>query len=305
MSTDARIARSVSNEIPMAVASTGAAPFLRVEDVQVERGSRKLLREASLEARSGEFIAVVGPNGAGKSTLLRAITGEWSYSGRIELFGAAQSVWPRDQLARRMACMPQSSSLAFAFTVAELIALGRLPHASAGGRSDRRVVSEVIDLLNLASLQHRSYTTLSGGERQRAQFGRVLAQVWEDPEHALLLLDEPTSALDLAQQATLLSIARQRSRAGTCVIAVMHDLNLAARYATRVIALVGGQLVGDGSSHELLTASFVESVFGVAADVERAASDGAPIILVRDASAKRFADVARSGMAPDSGRRNS
>lgn len=285
MSTDAQVAWSGRDAARPAVASAKAAPFLRVEDVQVERGSRKLLREATLEARSGEFLAVVGPNGAGKSTLLRAISGEWSCSGRIELFGAARGAWRRDLLARRMACMPQSSSLSFGFTVAELIALGRLPHAGAGSRNDRRVVNEVIDLLNLASLQHRTYTTLSGGERQRAQFGRVLAQIWEEPEHSLLLLDEPTSALDLAQQTALLSIARQRSRVGTCVIAVMHDLNLAARYATRVIALVDGRLVGDGSSRELLTADFVESVFGVAADVELAACDGAPIILVRDTSA--------------------
>jgi len=259
-------------------------PFLRVAHASVKRGDRTVLSDISLQARSGEFVAVVGPNGAGKSTLLRAVTGEWTCSGRIELFGSVREDWQRNELARHMACMPQSSNLAFAFTVSELVALGRLPHATAGERRDRYVVDEVIELLALGPLRHRSYTTLSGGERQRAQFGRVLAQIWEEPERAILLLDEPTSSLDLAQQANLLSIARQRSRAGTCVLAVMHDLNLAARYATRMVALVGGRLAGDGSSNDLLTADFVESVFGVAAHVEPAASDGAPIILVKDAS---------------------
>ena len=256
-----------------------SARFLDVEALEVVRGGRRLVQQVTLHACAGEFIALVGPNGAGKSTLLRAITGEWPGGGRVELFGRPRSAWPVRELAQRLAVMPQSSTLTFGFTVSELIKLGRLPHADGKGRHDREVIDEVIAELDLGALRHRTYTTLSGGERQRAQFGRVLAQIWEAPERSLLLLDEPTSALDLAQQLALLSIAKARAHAGTCVIAVMHDLNLAARYATRVIALAGGRVLGDGTCTELFTADFIARVFGVAAEVERAACDGAPIVV--------------------------
>ncbi|HOX90069.1 MAG TPA: heme ABC transporter ATP-binding protein [Burkholderiaceae bacterium] len=265
----------------------GVEPSLALEHVSVFRGRRALVQSASLQAGRGEFIALVGPNGAGKSSLLRAVTGEWTSSGQVRLFGRARADWPVRELARRLAVMPQSSSLVFAFTVSELIAMGRLPHAGCGRRHDRDVVEEVVERLGLQALRNRSYTTLSGGERQRAQFGRVLAQIWEAPGDALLLLDEPTSALDLAQQLSLLSIARERAEAGTCVIAVMHDLNLAARFATRVVAMAGGRVLHDGTCRALYSPTILAEVFGVVAEVEHAACDGTPIVIARTLDKRR------------------
>jgi iron complex transport system ATP-binding protein len=253
---------------------------ISVSGLTVSRSGQKLLNLARLQLRAGELLAVVGPNGAGKSTLLRALTGEWASHGQLTLLGRPLRAWSRPLLAQRMAVMPQNSHLQFDFLVHEVVALGRLPHRAREPGTNHHAVQEVIGVLGLESLKHRRFTTLSGGERQRVQFGRVLAQIWGVEQPGLLLLDEPTSALDLAQQKQVLDMARAQSQQGCAVLAVLHDLNLAARYADRIVVLKDGTLKHEGTPDAVLTDGILRSCFGVTATVERAMADDRPMVVL-------------------------
>ncbi|GAB4038625.1 MAG: heme ABC transporter ATP-binding protein [Rubrivivax sp.] len=257
---------------------TGA--LLAVADLGVRREGRVLLDRVSLEVAPGEFVAVVGPNGAGKSTLLRAITGEWASDGDVRFAGRRRGEWHREALARRLAVMTQQPQLHFAFTVREVVELGRLPHRGAGAQADRKVVDAVLAALDLETFADRSYLRLSGGERQRVQFARVAAQIWEPDAPALLLLDEPTSALDLAQQQSVLGLAQQMRSRGTAVVAVLHDLNLAARHADRIVLLQGGRVALSAQPQQALQPAVVREVFGVEADTLVGPREGRPIVVV-------------------------
>ncbi|MDM7941399.1 MAG: heme ABC transporter ATP-binding protein [Hydrogenophaga sp.] len=253
---------------------------LMVSGLRVSRGGGDLVLIDDLRIAPGEFVAIIGPNGAGKSSVLKAVTGEWESVGAITLLGRSLSEWKRGDLARRMAVMPQSSQLAFDFTVREVVAMGRLPHRGESIHTAVRVVNETLSALALDEFSHRRFTTLSGGERQRVQFARVLAQIWDEPSDRLLLLDEPTSALDLAQQKAVLDHAWHQSRQGATVVAVMHDLNMVSRYADRVLVFSNGRLVKDAPPVEVLTEVGIQSVFGLRVGVERSISDGLPIVLM-------------------------
>jgi iron complex transport system ATP-binding protein len=256
------------------------APVVRLESLEVSRGGRTLVRLDRLAVRPGEFVAVLGPNGAGKSTVLRALTGEWPSRGTVELFGRPLGQWRRDLLARRLAVMSQSTRLTFDFTVEEVVALGRLPHRGEPSSRAREAVSCSIGALGLQPYAHRAYTTLSGGEQQRVQFARVVAQLWGCTDPRLLLLDEPTSALDLRQQRSVLDLAHAASRAGASVVAVMHDLNLAARFADRVCVMSAGAIRVQGAPADCLRAGPIRDAFGTEVVTETARSDGLPVVLV-------------------------
>jgi iron complex transport system ATP-binding protein len=260
---------------------TGAfdAPVLAVDGLRVVRGGRTLVDVDRLEVQAGAFVAIVGPNGAGKSSVLRAVTGEWAAVGSIDLFGRPLRAWPRLELARRLAVMSQSSHLSFEFTVEEVVTLGRLPHRGESAAHARAAADAAIAALELSAQAGRIYTTLSGGERQRVQFARVLAQLWGSTQPRLLLLDEPTSALDLRQQRAVLDLAWQASREGASVVAVMHDLNLAARYADRVCMMSDGVIRARGTPAECFTPSTILGTFGVHVLTELARSDGLPMVL--------------------------
>jgi iron complex transport system ATP-binding protein len=257
-----------------------------ISHLTVTRSGKVLLNLAHLQLQPGELLAGVGPNGAGKSTLLRALTGEWACRGDLAILGQQLRDWSRPLLAQRMAVLPQNSHLQFDFLVHEVVALGRLPHRAREPRLNRMAVDAVIDALGLDALQQRRFTTLSGGERQRVQFGRVLAQIWDVEQPGLLLLDEPTSALDLAQQKQVLDMARAQSQKGCAVLAVLHDLNLAARYADRIVVLKAGALAHEGLPDAVLTDAVLNSCFGVAATVERAKADDRPMVVLSRGEAK-------------------
>jgi iron complex transport system ATP-binding protein len=254
---------------------------LLVESLRVERAGRTLLALDRLAIRAGEFVAIVGPNGAGKSTLIRALTGEWPARGRIELFGRALSDWDRRALATRLAVMTQASVLGFDFTVAEVVALGRLPHRGESRASAGEAVASALEALELGPFAQRSYLALSGGERQRVQFARVLAQLHGIEGERALLLDEPTSALDLRQQRSVLDLAWRAARSGACVVAVLHDLNLAARYADRICVIESGRLLADASPSHCLTEAMVARAFGLPVSIEPSRIDGLPVVLPR------------------------
>ncbi|HVK99757.1 MAG TPA: heme ABC transporter ATP-binding protein, partial [Dongiaceae bacterium] len=225
--------------------------------------------------------AVVGPNGAGKTTLFRLLAGELTpCTGDIQFNGRDMPRWPLTQLARMRAVLPQSSTLQFAFTVQEVVAMGRMPHAT-GQRIDADIVQEVMQVCDVHRLATRPYPALSGGERQRVQLARVLAQVWQpvaDGER-LLLLDEPTSALDIAHQIELMQVVRRVCAADIAVLVILHDLNLAARFAHRILMLHDGRLVAQGTPDEVLQPDLIECVFSVKTQIIKHPIYGCPLVV--------------------------
>lgn len=254
-------------------------PVVEIDDLSVMREGRALAHVPTMRIDAGDFVALIGPNGAGKSSVIRAITGEWPYEGKVLLFGQNLKQWPRQALARRIAVMPQQSHLNFDFTVIEVLKMGRLPHRGESAERTRMAVEASINGLSLETLASRRFTTLSGGERQRVQFARVMAQLWGVDEPTLLVLDEPTSALDLAQQQVVLDQAWHLSRAGTTVVAVMHDLNMVCRYTNRVLVIAKGHACFDGVPHAFMTPDQLKGVFGLNANVQQHCVDGYPAIL--------------------------
>ncbi len=243
-------------------------------------GSKKLLHNVSLTARPGELLAIVGANGAGKSTLLKLLSGDLRPGvGEVLFEGRRLADWPPAALARRRAVLTQQHALALAFQVRELVLLGRYPHF--GGQPTARdwaVVAAALDLVDLSHLAGRAYPTLSGGEQQRAQLARVLAQVWE-AEGGFLLLDEPLTGLDLRHQHHTLAVAHQLTRRGFGVIAVLHDLNLAAQYADQVLLLRQGRAVASGPPAQVFTPDYIHLGFGIEVELLIHPSLGYPLIV--------------------------
>ena len=250
--------------------ATSSNATLRCQHVSIMIGTQTLLNGVSLDVAAGEVLALVGPNGAGKSTLLKAISGELRPStGNIAINGLALHQWARGELARTRAVMPQDSQLAFAFSAREVVELGRFPHCNGAITThDRQVAREAMAAVGVIDLAFRDYATLSGGERARVNCARALAQIWPDEEHAstqrLLLLDEPTAALDLKHQGTVLSLVRRFAKAhNIAVLAVLHDINLAAEYADRIAWLKGGKLAALGTPAQTLCAETLKHVYDV------------------------------------------
>lgn len=236
----------------------GDPPFLEVVKVGYEVDGRWLVRAVDLTVEPGTFTALLGPNGAGKTTLLRLISGELTPSqGDVALRGASVSARRPEDLARIRALLQQRRHLAFPFTAEEVVRLGRHPHRTPGTRHDE-VVNGSLDRVGARSLAPRIYPTLSGGEATRVDLARVLAQ-----EPALLLLDEPTNHLDPRHQHEMLEICSALTAEGCAVVAVLHDLNLAALHAHRVLILSQGEPAALGAPREVLTAQRIEEVFGL------------------------------------------
>lgn len=254
--------------------------MLKVSQLSCARGGCEILRGIDFELRSGEVLAVLGTNGAGKSTLLATLSNELpAFSGSVELAGRVLGSWPVLERARRLAVLPQASALAFGFGVEEVVALGRLPHDS-GRQRDLQIVDEAMAAADVAHLRGRSYLALSGGERQRVHLARVLAQIWDAGANACLLLDEPTASLDLAHQQLILEQARQVAQRGGAVLLVLHDLNLAARYADRLLMLDRGAMAALGTPWQVLEAARIQQVFNVAVRVEQHPQQNCPLIIV-------------------------
>ena len=237
--------------------------MLALDRITVRIGSRVLLDGVTLGVAAGTFTAVVGPNGAGKSTLLAVASGaRVPEGGAATLDGRPLAAYAPDALARRRALLPQESLLAFGFTGVEVALLGRTPHRT-GHAADEAAAARALADADAEPFADRRYPTLSGGEKQRVQLARTLAQL-DGPEAAVLLLDEPTAALDLAHQHRVLATAKALAAdRGLAVVAVLHDLNLAAQYADRIALLKGGRLVGEGPPADVLRADLVRATFDV------------------------------------------
>ena len=215
----------------------------------------------SVEIPSGACTAVLGPNGSGKSTLLRLLLGTLTpQAGAITFRGRSISDWTREAMAREVGVVPQGEEAVFPITVREMVAMGRYPHLGAWrreGGADRRAIEEAMRRCDVLPFSHRPLSTLSGGERQRVRLARALAQ-----EPATLALDEPTAALDVGHEMAIFELLRDLGRSGTTVLLVTHNLNLAARYADRLVLLDRGRLAAVGTPAEVLTRETVERVYG-------------------------------------------
>jgi iron complex transport system ATP-binding protein len=230
--------------------------------------SLPVLSGISMDVASGEFLALVGPNGAGKSTLLKILAGLIrSYTGTVEFYGQPLSRFTPAEIARRVAFVPQETHMVFPFTVGQIVMMGRLPHRTVGvlfdTPRDAEWTEQAMALTDTATLSGKTFSELSGGERQRVVLASALAQ---DPE--ILLLDEPTVYLDLKHQIQFYDILeRLNAERQLTIVSVTHDVNLAARYARRLIALREGSLLADGSPDEVLTPQHLYDIFEITATI--------------------------------------
>lgn len=256
--------------------------MIEVNQTTVVRNGRRLIHAVTLGLAPGEVVAVVGPNGAGKTTLLRVMTGEWRPSeGMVRFDSAPLASYDTTALARRRAVMAQKSWLTFDFSVQEVVQLGRTPHKTTR-LHDLKVVQDVMAVVGIKQLAARRYPTLSGGEQQRVHLARALAQIWDAPGEGLssyLFLDEPTSNLDLAHQHHVLKITRQCAKEGVGVLAVLHDLNLAAQYADRIAVMQNGQLIALGTPSEVLTADVLQQAFGIPVHITTHPCHACPLVV--------------------------
>jgi iron complex transport system ATP-binding protein len=250
---------------------------------------RRLLDRVNLALVPGEVHAVLGRNGAGKSTLLRLLSGDLRpESGEILLNSRPLAAWNPLARARMRAVLPQSESLRFGFSVEQVVALGRYAVPQQRPQAERTIVHEALRMAGVEELAQRRYPSLSGGERARVQFARVLAQIWEplgEPSGdqgggpRYLLLDEPTASLDLAHQHACLVQARRFAASGVGVLAVLHDPNLALRYADRTTVLEQGRVIGQGATRELLSRELLQRTYGIGIELLQGAAGTAPVMI--------------------------
>lgn len=258
--------------------------MIEAKDIVLRMGTRQIIDGVSFTVRPGRVTALLGPNGAGKSTMISLFSGERRPDGGgVEIDGEKMERFDPLALARRRAVLLQHSSLDFDFTVAEVVALGRLPFGTTrDALDDEEACLAASRQSGIEGLRSRLYRTLSGGERQRVQFARALAQIWRrgSETHAsrYLLLDEPTSALDLRHRRVLLESARRLADEGVGVLAVLHDLNLAADYADDVVLLDHGRVRVAGGKDDVLTQENLSACFMTPVEIMRKA-DGSIAIL--------------------------
>jgi iron complex transport system ATP-binding protein len=255
---------------------------LALERMSVRLEGRGIVEGFSLDVATGEWVALIGPNGAGKTTIVRAVAGLLAYEGSVRLFGEELASLSRQDVARKLAVVPQMPVIPADMTVLEYVLLGRTPHvayAASPGTSDVAAARSALKRLAIAPLASRRLGTLSGGERQRAVLARALAQ-----EPRVVLLDEPTSGLDLgAQQQVLDLVSMLREEDDLTVLSAMHDLTLAAQYAERLVLVAGGREVARGPASELLTEEIVARHYRASVRILVDGHSGPAVVPVRRA----------------------
>jgi iron complex transport system ATP-binding protein len=253
-----------------------SAGDLVLDAVGVGLGGREVLAPLSTRLSRGRFVALLGPNGAGKSSLVRAIAGLVPNSGRITLDDVDIASLERTERARRVAYLPQGQSVHWPLSVRDIVALGRFPHGLKdprfASREDDEAVETALVRTGILGFAQRNVTELSGGEKARVALARTLAT-----GAGVILADEPTAALDPRYQISIMETLREETRRGALVVAVTHDLGLAARMADQVLLLHEGRLVADGPPAEVLTAKRIAEVYGV--QVFTSERDGEPVIV--------------------------
>ena len=257
--------------------------MLKTENISFSVGKKQILKNVSASFLPGEFNMILGPNGSGKSTFLKIFSGEINKFQGIVLYDDKKiKELRKEELAKKRAVMSQQADLGFPLLVEEVVLMGRYPHFTFNpNKKDIMICNEVIERMNLVEFKERNYLTLSGGEKQRVQFARVLAQVWEKPAdgYRYLFLDEPLNSLDISYQHEFLQAAVELIKDHTVLIAVMHDINLAAHYADNLFFLKEGEMVVHGSPKDILTENILEKVFNVKTKVIENPVTGKPLVI--------------------------
>ena len=253
-------------------------PLLKVDNVSFRYGEQWVLRGIAFTVEKGDFLGIIGPNGSGKTTLLRVIDGiRAPQEGAVLLDGTEIGKLRRDALSRAVAVVPQYSALAFPFSVEEVVLMGRAPHLGRWrfeGDEDNRIARKAMEMTDTLGLAARDMESLSGGERQRVLIARALAQ-----EPRLMLLDEPTAFLDIRHQVDFFDRIRSLNRdRGLTVIAVTHDINLAAHYCDRIILLKGGRIEAAGPVDAVITEEHIRKAYETKILVDRHPGTGSPRI---------------------------
>ncbi|WJH34978.1 ABC transporter ATP-binding protein [Paenibacillus sp. CC-CFT747] len=255
--------------------------MIQVEEASKAYQGQVVLDRVSLHVEAGCFYGIIGPNGSGKSTLLKLISGvEKVDGGSLRLDGREPGAYSRKELARWMAVLQQDAPAPAGFTVREVIEMGRYPYQNWLGEENRDpapLIDRIMSRLELEPFAGRPVEHLSGGERQRVALGKTMAQ-----EPRLLLLDEPTTFLDIGHQIQMMNFVRTwQQECGLTVVAVLHDLNLAAQYCERLLVLHEGRMAGTGSPAEILTGELVARVYGTEPIVLPHPVSGVPQILLQ------------------------
>lgn len=261
--------------------------LLAANRISVGYGGEPVIDELSLAVHRGDFVAVIGPNGCGKSTLLKAFARVNKLSaGEVRLDGQRLDRMRGRAVARRVSLLPQSAVAPEGITVRELVARGRHPHHTVlrqWSPADDEAITTALERTRLNDLADTGVAALSGGQRQRAWVAMVLAQDTE-----VILLDEPTTFLDIAHQYELLELMAELNAEGRTIVAVLHDLNQAARFASRLVVMRDGEVQGEGPPRDVLTAELVERVFGLPVDVVDDPQAGTPMVVPHVRSSARI-----------------
>lgn len=251
---------------------------LHASHVDLAYDRRTIATDLSVSIPDGSFTVIIGPNACGKSTLLRGLSNLLvPTGGHVVLDGKQIATYRAKEVARRLGLLPQSSIAPEGITVADLVARGRYPHQTLlrqWSREDEQAVADALTATNTTDISERLVEELSGGQRQRAWVAMLLAQ-----QTPLLLLDEPTTYLDIAHQIELLELFGELNKQGRTLVAVLHDLNHAARYATHIIAMKEGQIVAEGEPRDVISSELVENVFGLPNVLIDDPVTGAPLIV--------------------------
>lgn len=265
--------------------------MLEVRNISYQIGKKQLLKDISFSADKGEFTAIVGANGAGKSTFLKLLSNENKPDrGDIKFNGKFLKTYSTKELSRSRAVLTQQNNLSFNFNVSDLVMMGRYPHFE--GRptqKDHEVVDYVVGKTGIGHLTNRIYLTLSGGEQQRVQLARIMCQLLEHEDIVdekkpvtkpkYLLLDEPISSLDLYYQHQLLELTSELTKRGICVVAILHDLNLAIQYADKVLLIKDGASLGFGEPLSVLSPSNILEAFNISMDLVHPAGADCPFLI--------------------------
>jgi iron complex transport system ATP-binding protein len=261
-----------------------AVPTLAARGVTLAYDDRVVVRDLTLDVPDGELTVIVGPNACGKSTLLKALARTIApASGEVLLDGVSIRAQKPRAVARRIAMLPQTPIAPEGITVRDLVSRGRYPHQELWrtvSADDRAAVDEALAKTSTTELADRQVGELSGGQRQRVWIAMVLAQQTD-----VVLLDEPTTFLDIAHQYDVLELAAALHAEGRTVVAVLHDLNQAARYATHIVAMRAGEIVAQGTPADVVTADLVENVFGLPCVVIPDPETGTPLVVPRAGAA--------------------
>ncbi|WKD60466.1 Hemin import ATP-binding protein HmuV [Corynebacterium ciconiae DSM 44920] len=230
--------------------------------ITVDNTTRELLSDISIELHPGEILGLIGPNGAGKSTLLAALSGDYSPThGEVRLAGRSYTDTSPRTAGQLRSVMLQDTSVAFSFSVADVVAMGRTPWTSDPTR-DAKIVDDALELLDLTDFADREVSTLSGGERARAALARVIAQ-----QSQAMLLDEPIAAMDIGRAEATMHTIREVANGGRGVLIIVHDLATAARHCDRLVLLHRGRVAATGTPREVCTPEILSAVYGWNIDV--------------------------------------